>query len=648
MRATLAVAAREIAERKLVLLGALLVGLIPLAIPLLPGLGGPHARDVRFVSALFLSLTITFAFPLLFGATVLVSDITHKRFAFYFSRPLPAASIWAGKLLAVLVVSVSGACLAAIPTVLFDGKRAFAAFDTSGSATAYFLLTTVLLLVGAHTVSSMVRLRSTWIVLDFFLAALFAVAIALSLRSLFLAGFWNLYDLNHSPEWLAWWLTAPLIATLLAASYVQVADGRTDAGRSHGALSATLWGLMTLLALPLAGLAWWVNAATPKDLVAISSIQLAQRGAWVSISGRLRARGSAEASFLYDTGSGRFIKRPVLEGEGVAFSADGTRAVWLQGTPRFFEWSRAGVLRIAALDATEPAAIVSDVETNIWAQLALSPSGRRLAVFDGNILAAYEVSDPSHPRQLLAFRVEKTSRSIAFVGEDTVRLLPRPYSTPNRRDIAPRELEIEEISLLSKKSVVIGRIERDTVANLRISADGRYLVGTMDRRLTLRDGRTGALLATLSEDLETPKIRFLSGDRIVVAGVANRKAILKIFLEGERTPLLPVDLGPAASVILGGEIAPGRIAVALNLFRRNEEGARKAWKLAVVDISAGRVVSSVDGLIPADRFGWWFSPVMPPAETGSPASHLFLDADGALVRLDPATGAQTVLLGRSK
>ena len=159
MRGTLAVAAREVSERKLVLFGALLVGVIPLAIPLLPGLCGPQARDVRFVTALFLSLTIFVAFPIVFGATVLVSEITQKRIAFYFSRPLSAASIWAGKMLAVFVISVSGTCIAAIPTILFDGKRAFAAFDTSGPAAVYFLLSTLLLIVWTHILSSMVRLR---------------------------------------------------------------------------------------------------------------------------------------------------------------------------------------------------------------------------------------------------------------------------------------------------------------------------------------------------------------------------------------------------------------------------------------------------------------------------------------------------------
>jgi hypothetical protein len=618
MRATLAVAAREIAEKKLALLGAFLVGLIPLAIPLLPGLGGPHARDVRFVSALFLSLTITFAFPLLFGATVLVSDITHKRFAFYFSRPLPAASIWAGKLLAVLVVSVSGACLAAIPTVLFDGKRAFAAFDTSGPATAYFLLTTVLLLIGAHTVSSMVRLRSAWIVLDFFLAAFFAVAIALSLRSLFFADFWDLYEMKHSPEWLAWWLTAPLIAALLTASYVQVADGRTDARRSHGALSATLWGLTAAFAAILGGLAWWVASAGPRDLVAIEGgVQAAPRGSWVALAGKMRNRGAAGAAFLYDTASGRCVKLDRFA--GVAFSANGSRAVWFEESQGFYERKRTGVIRVASLDSTQPESIESDLQVDDWTRFVLSPTGHRLATLQGDrILSVYDLADPAHPKQLVAANLSPGPRPgwIAFSGEDAVRVLPTKISGDSKGMLTT---EILELNVSSKK----------------IEPASRFGPAALPR----------ALAATLSENLKSPKMRFLSGGRIVVAGVSYGKAFLKTFTEEGKAPTLPLELGAAASVILGSEIAPDRIALALNPFRRNEEGARKAWKLAVVDISAGRVVSSVDGLIPADRFGWWFSPEMPPAETGSPASHLFLDADGALVRLDPASLKQEILLG---
>jgi hypothetical protein len=619
MKGTLAVAAREVAERKLALLGALLAGLLPLAMPLLPGLGGAQARDARFGTASFLALTITLAFPLVFGATVLVSDITQKRLAFYFSRPLSAASIWAGKLLAALVISVCGACLAAIPTLLFDGKRAFDAFNTSGPATAYFLLTTLLLLVGAHTVSSMARLRSAWIALDFCLAAFFGIVIALSLRGLFFAGFWDLYEMKHSPEWLLWWLAAPLIATLLAASYVQVADGRTDARRSHGALSATLWGLMTLLALPLAGLAWWVGSAMPKDLITLEhGVQTAPRGSWVVLAGRVRARGSASAAFLYDTASGRYMK---LRGStGVAFSDDGAHAAWFEESQGFIEKKRTGILRIASLDLAESAPIEADLQTDAW-QFVLSPSGRRLATLEGDeVLSVYDLAEPAHPRQLVAAKLSPGLKPgwLTFSGEDAVRVLPRIFRN-------------------SKLTATTQTLELD-VSSKKIQPTGRLEPAALPR----------ALAATFSEKLKAPKMRFLSGGRIAVAGLAEGRALLEIFSEDEGTPSSRVELGAGKNVVLGGEIALGRVAVALNPFRSNDGRSRRAWKVAFVDVATGAISPGPEGLIPADRLGWWFFPVMPTSDAGSPASKLFLDADGALVRLDPASGKQEILLGRKR
>ena len=151
----------------------------------------------------------------------------------------------------------------------------------------------------------------------------------------------------------------------------------------------------------------------------------------------------------------------------------------------------------------------------------------RLAASDGNTLEAYDISDPANPKQVAAIHAEVASRSFAFVDEDTVRIFPRLHNAANRKDIAPRELEIEEIFLPSKKSLVTGRFDRETLPRLRLSADGRALVGTRDRRLTLHDGRTGALVATLADGLMSPQLRFLTGGRIAVAGIAGGQRRLR-------------------------------------------------------------------------------------------------------------------------
>ncbi|MFI5198046.1 MAG: hypothetical protein ACHQJD_05460 [Thermoanaerobaculia bacterium] len=258
MKGILTVAAREIAERKLLFLGAFVAGLLPLGLPLLPALRG-NAHEARSAAMLLLATAIAVAFPLVLGTTILVGDIARKRLAFYFSRPLPAASIWAGKILGALLISIGCALLAAAPVFFLEGGSVFSLATGGHDSRGLLALTlpgVLLLFLLAHVVASMARLRSAWIVLDLFLAVFFTVAIALSIRSLFLAGFWDPSQMNRSPERFALWLTAPLIAILLVASYVQVADGRTDARRSHGALSATLWGLTAVFVAILGGLAW--------------------------------------------------------------------------------------------------------------------------------------------------------------------------------------------------------------------------------------------------------------------------------------------------------------------------------------------------------------------------------------------------------
>ena len=257
MRGALAVALREIVERRLLFFGAFVAGLLPLGLPLLPSLRGKE-HVARSVAMFLLVSGIAVVLPLVLGATVLAGEIAQKRLGFYFSRPLSAASIWAGKLLGALAISIGCVLFAGAPVFFLEGDRAFflatGGLDPRALAALAFPGVFLLLLL-AHVGASLARLRSAWIVLDLLLAALFAPAIALSLRSLFFAGLRS--SREACPARSLWLLPAAFIAILLAASCVQIVDGRTDARRSHGALSATLWALAAVFTAILGGLAWW-------------------------------------------------------------------------------------------------------------------------------------------------------------------------------------------------------------------------------------------------------------------------------------------------------------------------------------------------------------------------------------------------------
>ncbi|MGA7990061.1 MAG: hypothetical protein WCC53_01385 [Thermoanaerobaculia bacterium] len=659
MRAFAAVFAREIAERRMVFLVGICSGLLSVVAAALHGWNAPGSTEVRLLVATVGGGALAAALALLFGASMIAGETAEKRISFYYSRPLPDVSIWAGKLLAAVFLSFSAGFLVFLPGWLTGPARASTlwGFETTTgrlALAAVALVTSCVL--GSHAVVTIARLRSPWVVLDLILAPALVLLAAAFLRSLLRNGLFGsgpfdaTFDLVRSLAGLA----AVVLAALAAASGAQVAAGRTDARRSHGVFSVALWGILVPATAALGGYAGWVASADATDLVSIQQGFLAApRGPWVAAGGPVRAaRGGG--SFLFDASRGRSIR---VRGYDAVFSQDGMRAAWGEPEFGFFE-RKSNRAELMVADLATGRVVGAGIETAGWAALAFSPSGRRLAVRDGQSLAAYDVSDPANPRQLAAFPVAEGSRGFAFVDEDTVRLFPRFYNTLNRKGLAPPVLEVVELSLPSKQSLVTGRFDRETLPFLHLSADARFLVGTRRLRddpdgkqaLTLHDGRTGALLATLAEDFRSPQARFLSGNRIVIAGITGATARV-VFFEGEKgwgAPSLSVDLGKASRVVLGGEIAAGRVVVSLLPFEDNLPASRRAARLAFVDAATGVVASGPDGLVPANRFGWWFNAVLPPAEAGSPSSTLFLDAEGRLVRFDLATGTQTVLLGKGK
>ncbi len=253
MKAFWMVMSREIAERKMTLLLALGAGFVPLFVPFLPGAtAGP--AEAYFFAAPLLSATIGLAYAVAFGPTIVVRDLAEHRIAFYFSRPLSAGAIWGGKLAAAWLLAVVAAFLSSLPTLLTGGLAVFSEGRNAGAtlgpmsvlATFYGLfwgaMTSLVAILFLHAAASIVRLRSRWLFLDALLFAAIVSATWVSVRALRVSGFLGRSEAD-------WALAAMglLTAVLLTASYVQIASGRTDVARSHGALSVTLWSLSLLV-----------------------------------------------------------------------------------------------------------------------------------------------------------------------------------------------------------------------------------------------------------------------------------------------------------------------------------------------------------------------------------------------------------------
>jgi hypothetical protein len=104
MNATVVIARRELAEKQFVLLAAIAFALLACLVPFVPGVHAGQKREAIVVVSTVLAVGFTLGLSTILGATIIGRDLSEGRLSFYFSRPIPAAAIWFGKLIAALVL----------------------------------------------------------------------------------------------------------------------------------------------------------------------------------------------------------------------------------------------------------------------------------------------------------------------------------------------------------------------------------------------------------------------------------------------------------------------------------------------------------------------------------------------------------------
>ncbi|MBK9062182.1 MAG: hypothetical protein IPL89_03170 [Acidobacteria bacterium] len=461
MRAFAAVFGREIFERRVVFVVAFAAGFVPLIVSLATGWSRPDAAELRVLVALVGASALSTAFAILLGAAVIAGETKEKRISFFFARPIPSVSLWAGKLLAAIAITLATAFLAFTPGWLSGNGRARSLWGldaTAGRTALAALVLAFVLVLGSHAVVTIARLRSPWVALDLILAPALVFLGLLAVRSV-ARGSVFAYESGGALQIAVIGTLTAASAGLILATFVQVAEGRTDARRAHGAFSATFFGVAAVAVAALGGYAFWCASAKATDLEELPRYaSTAPSGSWLYAFGPLRGwRG--DGAFLYDTATGRSLR---VRGHDVVFSRDGTRAAW--GEPRFgfFEgknerWD----LHVADLVTGRSAEVELEPGSGGW--MVLSPSGRRIAVRNFGLLAAYDISDVANPKQLAAFPLPEDGRALGFAGEDTLLLFPRYWNSAHRNDLVPASLEITEFSLSSKKFRLAGRFDRETM-----------------------------------------------------------------------------------------------------------------------------------------------------------------------------------------
>ena len=631
MKGFLAVALREIVQRRLLLAAAAVSSIVPFGGAFVHNLAGTRAAEARSWLAFALSLAFAIGVVAVSGASMLAPAMRNRRIAFDFSRPLSALAVWGGHVAAAISLAVLTAAILWIPAWAagssFPWKDLFVDTQLPRLWPLLLLAGLLFLFSALHAVGVMFRSGSPLVALDgaLALAAGFGFSAVLSRLPAFLA---------PGPRALVIWVfVLSAGVALLAAGLASVARGRTDIRAAHRALSPVLWGSFAAILLVIHGYASWVLAAGPADLTGFW-VSPAPAGNWVALQGQ--ARG-ARAHFLYDTANGRFERIVVAEWLGPFLSRNGKRAVWVEGR------DGGGPFEILALALDDPKA--RPARTRLFLDrypslMILSADGSRLATLERGVLSMHDLASA---RTLVAARVadDRTDVRGFFVDNDTFRLYRQPNTGIDEREES--QLEILELDARSKTLRPTGGFKSAERLYLTANAGGDRVIAIQyeNREAWLLDGRTGATVARLAAGAErTPRwAGFLSDGRIVLSERSGQDLRLRVFRpDGGEDPsiLLPA----AESVVLGGEVAPGEIVVAAG------EGASDFVSLA--DLDGGSLRKLAHGLSPAAHLAGFGYEINARPTAGSEATKLFVEDSRVLVRLDPSTGERRVIFEARK
>ncbi len=633
MRALLAITGRELRERWMLVWAALVVGLLP-HLPYMPPVASTRAVAGAIIGP------AAFVIALLTGGSVIARDLAEGRLSFFFSRPIPWWAIAGGKLLAAALLTIGATAVAAAPVLLLsEGLSGYARWMGSllvnGGLALLALLALGLIGLG-HAASIVYRSRSPWAVLD---VGLFALSIAGGVtlfRALVRWGLWA----DPPPTSRFWLLVLLLLAVVtLAPAASQVALGRSDLRRGHQVLSTTLWsGVLVLFALAGGFLAREL-ALTPADFESRVVFSAGSDGRYVALSGFQGPQsGGRIATFLLDTTSGRFVRKP--HPGSLRFAADGRHAVWMEGLP--FWRVQVEEIQLARLDGESPVVETVELDSPLPREplldLALATPADRVAVVQTYTLSVQEL--PSGHTLSRTAAADGEWLAAAFQPDGRLRAFRRvrAVAAGRGRETLPGYVEVVELA----GGVPSSRVRFEAVGNaVLLSAADRDRVllyePSAPRVVSLHDTRSGQRLRTFTGDPGWTIEDALSLENGRTAVIESDRAKSRLRLATDDRPDRLVEL-PDGLAVLGEELPGGILAVGIRPPITGSDRDRRG-DTVLVALDTGEVVRREPGLLPALRQGRFL-----PGAHSRVASSLFVSETEELLRLDGAMGDRRVIL----
>ena len=623
MTGTLVVAAREVRERSFILLTAVVIAVLPFVSTLLPFMRRYGAAEARGAVGGILAIVFALGLAVALGASMVGRELSDRRLSFYFSRPLPAAAIWFGKLIGAVVLVAGSFAIIFLPALVSARGAWNVSWSVDPAALAAVVLgLSVFLVVAAHAVSTMVRSRSAMVIIDIVAAGLVAGAVVLITRPLVDAFAVRLLATVVAT------LIVVLVVALIGSGAWQLSRGRADVRRSHAAMSRFLW--VTLgVALAVAGAyTAWVVSVDAKDL-SIASGEQSPNGGWSVIGGESPFRGDYRAGFLVNTGNGASVRLP--------------------GWANWSDFNRAGDAFITLSAPKKDIVLyrlgreVQAVETGIPSGrgVVLSDDRKRIAVINDTTVSIHDVDEDRLLAAIPRRKRPNSGFSAFFVSPDILRMY-ESYAVSN----AEVALRILELDVRTRQVVETGTWTapgRSLFA--RASGDGSALLVRVRRTensasAVLLDGRTAAVRGTLpvgNSDFWGAVI--LADGRVAIFHA--RDGVLRVFEPGG-TLAQEVSIKPAprrGRVVT--ETASGHLVLALHHSDFPERDASTGRETLVVDIASGSVVRRANDITPV--FFWWSTDPRAP-EPNQTGELVVSDRSGALWLWDIRSGEKKKLV----
>jgi hypothetical protein len=560
MNATLAIAGRELRDKTRLFLVAAVLAVLPFLAVLLPTSRGWDRGIIIGMFGGTLAIALGLGLAIALGAATIGRELTDRRLSFYFSKPVSPAAIWIGKAAASLFTALACFAIVGVPALLVSRSSWGATWTGSQEELVGVMVVAMLaLFLVSHTLSTMIRSRSTLIAVDAVLLVLTVYGVVSLVRPLIAGGGMRLSGILLAVLGIA------LLLILAIGPVLQLAHGRTDARRSHVALSRVVWPALLVVFLAAAAYVAWVVHPSPSDLGLHAFAVQAPGGQWMMVAGQSDGRGDYQAAMMVNTRDGRVV-RMRTPWSGPVFSRDGRVALSF-GPPSLAGRRRDMEGQVTYLDG-QPR--VEATHLNDPATYILSDDGARVAVVDDGVIS---VQDLKGDRLLASARGLKdhVQMEMIFLGPNLVRIWQHE----------PGSLAIWDFDVTHKTLAKIGQINENVpFRGLAANADASRLLLPLSGKVV--DGRTGALLYQLPPASRRGSAMLSDGSVVVVDRKGNRVQVFGP--DGASRATIPLPW-PISYGMLACEIEGGKAVLVLD---RNQQSTMTL----VIDVKRGVIERS--------------------------------------------------------